>query len=138
MKGVERQLDALVEELYTLQGELTEIQRVAERMVLGSERDPTWICEQVSAAADAFVSAVQLWVPSLVPTPRSLDELLQTIASWRPEESPRRAASSARKLFEQLKANTYASRTNPDEIPDLDDFIADLRATVASVHDALS
>lgn len=134
---VERQLGALIDELHTLQHELAELQS-GENIGLNSDPDLTGVCERVSAAADAVVSVVEAWIPSLVPTRRELDELLQTIASWQPNASTQRAAVGARKLFEQLKANTYASQTDPKAVPDLEQFIDDLRATFETVHLALS
>lgn len=50
----------------------------------------------------------------------------------------RRAADSAQQLFEQLHARAYDNSVNLDGIPNLDQFIDDLSATVQTVGRALS
>jgi hypothetical protein len=130
---VERELEELVAALLELDENLDQAAPYSE-----ADTDLEWACEHVTAAADALVAAIEAWIPSLVPTPRALDEVLATIASWQPNDHTRRAASSARALFEQLQAESYGeSMTNPDEIPDLDEFTEDLRATVETAWEAL-
>ena len=135
---VHRELETLAHELLELQDVVHEL-RAVRGVGWGLDRDPSWVFEQVTAAADALVEAIRLWVPSLVPTPRALDEVLRAIASWLPDPHTLKAAKNAQLLFEQLQAESYGVSTlNPDEVPDLDEFIADLRDTVGTVEHALS
>lgn len=135
---VNRKLDALAEAIEKLQPVLKQIGPHMDWSG-GALADLEWACEQVTAAADALVAAIERWIPSLVPTPRALDEVLATIASWQPNEQTERAANSAAELFEQLHAESYSgeSELDPAEFPNLEEFIEDLRATVDVVWDAL-
>jgi hypothetical protein len=141
-----RAYDEVSIQLYKLTGELIELRAAVGQVLFLREHTelgdvfahPAAVCEQVTAAADALVEAIKKWVPRLVPTPRRLDELLQTVADWQPSEQTRRAADSAQQLFEQLHARAYDNSVNLDGIPNLDQFIDDLSATVQTVGRALS
>jgi hypothetical protein len=130
---VNRELERLDHELLELRDTVNEL-RAAQK----NDADLSRAVEQVTAAADAVAAAIQAWVPRLVPTPRALDEVLHAIASWQPDPRCIQAAKNAQLLFEQLQAQSYRSELNPDDVPDLDEFIADLRATVTAIERALS
>jgi hypothetical protein len=127
--------------LQDLSYELDSLQQEIDEILSGDPEAPdlTWACEQVSAAADALVAAIEAWIPSLVPTPRSLAEVLQTIAGWQPNEHTQRTAATAQKLLEQLSSTSYGVHTaNAEEFPDVGEFFEDLRATLEDVKRALS
>jgi len=137
---VESRVSRLEDELHSLQEDLSEIR--FHREETGMEHlapDPSTACELVSSAADTLVEAIAGWIPSLVPAPRGLHEVLDTLARWQPHEQSLRAAQSAQKLLQQVQATSYGqSLVDPSEVPNLDEFIEDLRATLHAANEALS
>jgi len=104
-----------------------------------SNSEFTVLSEEVLVAAEVLVSAIANWVPDLVPEPRTLVEVLETIASWHEGEQTARTAANAANFMEELQAEDYggAPCTDFEAFPDLGKFVEDLRATLELVKEAL-
>ncbi len=134
---VEPALNDLADELANLADAMMQFIQVEQWGGMG-ESDYSYEIAQALAAAEVLVNAIGQWIPNLVPSPRSLHEVLATIAAWRSTPLAARTSETAAKLMEQLLVNSYGSPAHPTAFPPFEDFMDDLRATLEEVHETLT
>ena len=126
-------VDRLERELTRLQDDL-EVARQQHDEGLSYSRvdvDLSHACAFVETAADRLVEQIRNWMPLLVPSPRRLDEVLVTIHEWYPSVVRSNSlVDTAKALFSQLRAHSYARAPDPMQFPELGDFAAELHDTL--------